>query len=107
MNPFGSISGWTKWLIIGFVTLIVVGVFINQYIILKTSRYHDCDIQACSIACRLSGGVAARIENMSTHEKDGWVDCKCVGTIGSPYFKYIPIPVDVGDAGCDTAKANP
>lgn len=87
--------------IIAVISLLVLwAIGLGFYSIYKENQYPDCDRKVCHNICTEVGGFASRVLNATSRNQDGWVDCKCVGTIGSPYYKYIPIKLEDAAAGC-------
>jgi hypothetical protein len=79
--------------------LILVGFGVCVYVLYDAtnSKYHICDKKVCHNACMELGGFAGRVMNMESHKWDGWIDCKCVGTVR---WIYIPIKLDEVEVRC-------
>jgi heme A synthase len=58
---------------------------------------NNCEAKVCHNLCAEMGGFASRVLNADSRRRDGWVDCKCIGTVN---YRYIPIKLEDIEGGC-------
>jgi len=77
--------------------LVVVFIGTGIWSVIKDSKQPVCDMKVCHNLCTEMGGFASRILNADSRNRDGWIDCKCVGTV---HARDIPIKLEEIEAGC-------